>query len=164
VPFDRLATLSRCHLRWILAWKRKDFLEQFPPAPPSRTIWYHGTILYVELVQTQRRGSQKARKDPSNSNIAYIPTTYSTIILEHSQSHLCLCITNTNFVICDLRRSDMGLVFLAHRDTKKVHLIFGAPVKPKSPGRRSSSAAAVVPAVVVAVSVGTAIRHCRRHF
>ena len=33
-------------------------------------------------------------------------------------SHLCLCITNANFVICDLRRSDMELVFLAHRDTK----------------------------------------------
>jgi hypothetical protein len=44
-------------------------------------------------------------------------------------SHLCLCITNANFVICDLRRSDMEHVFLAHQDTKKVHLIFGAPVK-----------------------------------
>ena len=32
-------------------------------------------------------------------------------------------------VICDLRRSDVERVFLAHRDTKKVHLIFGAPVK-----------------------------------
>ena len=35
-------------------------------------------------------------------------------------------------MICDLRRSsDVERVFLAHRDTKKGHLIFGAPVKNK---------------------------------
>ena len=40
------------------------------------------------------------------------------------KSHLCLCITNANFVICDLRRSDMGRIFLVHRDTEKCVLNF----------------------------------------
>jgi len=39
-------------------------------------------------------------------------------------SHLCLYITNANFVICDLRRSDVERIFLAHRDTKKGALNF----------------------------------------
>ncbi len=32
-------------------------------------------------------------------------------------------------MICDLRRSDVERVFLAHQDTKKCVLIFGATIK-----------------------------------
>ena len=65
MPFDCLATLSMMSpaLDSRRSWKRKDSLKQVPHARPH--VWYNGTISYVELVQTLRRGSQKARRDPS---------------------------------------------------------------------------------------------------
>jgi len=49
--------------------------------------------------------------------------------LKSLNSIICVCVSQTQILWFDLRRSDAERVFLAHRDTKKVHLIFGAPVK-----------------------------------